>query len=90
MRYRPFLYIPSETNRKGGAAIRVYRMDEKCLKCSNVTQEIEEVERVFSGLKSSVFKGLRLDIETHREKGTNDSELGFVAALWQHDSETAV
>ena len=47
----------------------------------NATQETEEVERVFSGLKV-VSPKARLGIEMHHAKGTSDSELGFVALLW--------
>lgn len=69
-------------NVQQGGSARVDRMDEKCLKSSNATQEIEEVERVFSGLKVASPKA-RLGIEkTHVAKETNDSELGFLRVLY--------
>lgn len=68
---RPRSIHTERNEQKGGVATRVYRMDEKCLKCSNVTQEIEEVERVFSGLKKKkkiVSSKARLDMEMHPKK----------------------
>lgn len=67
---------------KGGVAIRVYTgWMKNAWKVVNATQETEEVERVFSGLKV-VSPKARLGIEMHHAKGTSDSELGFVALLW--------